>query len=153
MLPRKRVKRITLNEDAATSRAKATKILTTSGKEKGKGKAHAPASPEESSDSEGIYATHLTTSASEGEHHDPRSATSEPEDGEILSAQRAELRSKRLNDPSRIRTPYATPPPRALTQVVVPSPPAHGPSPRSMNNLKTAGLRTIIEEKRLSTDG
>uniref|UniRef100_M1DKU0 Integrase core domain containing protein n=1 Tax=Solanum tuberosum TaxID=4113 RepID=M1DKU0_SOLTU len=87
---RKRLKGITINEDAASSRVKPTKLPTTSRKGKGKGKAPPPASPEDSSDSDEIYATHFTTFESEGEHHDHQAATSEPED-ELLSAQRAEL--------------------------------------------------------------
>uniref|UniRef100_M1DT25 Putative plant transposon protein domain-containing protein n=1 Tax=Solanum tuberosum TaxID=4113 RepID=M1DT25_SOLTU len=152
MPPRNRAKGIKSNEDAAASRAKATKHPTTGGKGQGKGKAPALASPEISSDSDVIYVTHLTTSESEGEHQEDQAETSEPED-ELLAAQRAELRSKKMNDPSRIRTPQSTTPPPAQAQTVVLVPPVKGPSPKSMNRLKTEGLRTIIKEKRLSTDG
>uniref|UniRef100_M1DQE3 Polyprotein protein n=1 Tax=Solanum tuberosum TaxID=4113 RepID=M1DQE3_SOLTU len=149
----KREKGIIINEDAAASRAMATKPPTTGGKGKEKGKAPAPASLEAIYDSEGIYATHLTTSGIEGEHQDPQAAISDPEDDELLSAQRAELRSKRLNDPSRIRTPQTITPTPIQDQAVVPAPSAQGLPLRSMNRLKTEGLRTIIEEKRLSTYG
>uniref|UniRef100_M1D945 Uncharacterized protein n=1 Tax=Solanum tuberosum TaxID=4113 RepID=M1D945_SOLTU len=152
MRPRKKAKGIKINKDATASRAKATKLSTTGGKGKSKGKASV--SPKASSDSDGIYFAYLTSSESEGENHENQGATSAPEEDESLAAQRAELRSKGMNDPSRIRTHQDTTTPlSAPAQVVVLVPPVQGPPPKSMNRLKTERLRTIIEEKKLSTDG
>uniref|UniRef100_M1DXI0 Uncharacterized protein n=1 Tax=Solanum tuberosum TaxID=4113 RepID=M1DXI0_SOLTU len=152
MSPRKTAKGIKINEDAAASRAKATKLHTTGGKGKGKGKA--PTSLEASSDSDGIYVAHLTTSKSEGENQEHEAATSEHENDELVAAHRAEMRSKRMNDPSMIRSSQATTTPhRAPAQAVVLAPPVQGPLPKSMTRLKIEGLRTIIKENRLSTDG
>uniref|UniRef100_M1DY35 Integrase core domain containing protein n=1 Tax=Solanum tuberosum TaxID=4113 RepID=M1DY35_SOLTU len=147
--PRGKAKGITLNKDAAASKNKSTKLSTIGGKGKDEGKA--PASPEESSDSDGIYDTYLTTSESEGDHHKPQTMASD--DDELVAAQRAELRSKKLNDPSRIQTPQVSPPLPVPKQAMVLAPSIQGPPPKSMNILKTEGLRTILEEKRLSMDG
>uniref|UniRef100_M1D886 Putative plant transposon protein domain-containing protein n=1 Tax=Solanum tuberosum TaxID=4113 RepID=M1D886_SOLTU len=146
----KKAKGITLNEDAAASKGKATKLPNTGGKGKGKGKA--PASSEDSSDSDDIYSRHLITFENDIEHQDQQNVASE--DDELIATQRVELRSRRMNDPSRIRTPQTTnSPPPVPAQAVVLAPLVQGPPSKSMNRLKTEGLREIIEEIHLSTDG
>uniref|UniRef100_M1DL53 Uncharacterized protein n=1 Tax=Solanum tuberosum TaxID=4113 RepID=M1DL53_SOLTU len=106
--PRNKAKGIKINEGATVSKRKATKLSTTVGKAKGKGKA--PTSLEEN-----------------------QSATSG--DDKLIIAQRAKLRSKMLNDPSRIRNPPpTTPTPQVPEQAIVLAPPIQGPPPKSVNS-------------------
>ncbi|WMV09298.1 hypothetical protein MTR67_002683, partial [Solanum verrucosum] len=85
------------------------------GKSIGKGKGPAEQCPaKDSTDSMGIYETHLTTSESEGEDNlgsrSPASI-SEPEDDQ----RRVELRSKALHGPARMPVTLTPPPPPTQT--------------------------------------
>uniref|UniRef100_M1DT79 Polyprotein protein n=1 Tax=Solanum tuberosum TaxID=4113 RepID=M1DT79_SOLTU len=97
--PRVKENGITLNEDAVASRNMATKLSTTGGK--GKGKDKTVKLSDASSNSTGFYTNDPTTYDSESMGSD---------EDEMMEAQRNELRSKQLNDPSRIRNPRSTTP-------------------------------------------
>uniref|UniRef100_M1DZD5 Putative plant transposon protein domain-containing protein n=1 Tax=Solanum tuberosum TaxID=4113 RepID=M1DZD5_SOLTU len=75
--------------------------------------------------------------SSEGDSQDSQASISEPEDEQLIQARRVKLRSKSINDSSRIPVP-PTPVPSASAPVpltehtVVPAPPVQGPPPRHL---------------------
>uniref|UniRef100_M1DZW3 Integrase core domain containing protein n=1 Tax=Solanum tuberosum TaxID=4113 RepID=M1DZW3_SOLTU len=126
MPPQKRACGVIINEEAVASWAKAKKLPPKRGK--CKGKVPVIVTPaEESSDSEGVYETHLTISNSEGDSQDDSLfSISEPEDDTLLQARRAELRSKAMHGLSRILEPL-------MPTLLAPAPPVQGPPPWSLN--------------------
>uniref|UniRef100_M1DTV2 Polyprotein protein n=1 Tax=Solanum tuberosum TaxID=4113 RepID=M1DTV2_SOLTU len=90
-------KGITINDDAVASKSNVAKLSNTS--RKGKGKDKTVELLDASSDSMGFYTNDPTT-------YDSESMSSDED--ELIEARRNELRSKQLNDPSRIRNPRST---------------------------------------------
>uniref|UniRef100_M1DCP8 Integrase core domain containing protein n=1 Tax=Solanum tuberosum TaxID=4113 RepID=M1DCP8_SOLTU len=125
------------------------------GKVKGKGPVH-PSLTEESSDSMGVYDTHLTTLESDGKGNSGVKSpvsVSQPEDDQTSHMRRAELRSKALHDPARISVPPTpSPPPAQVVEQIPLVLPVQAPPPQLLNIRKAACLSTILEEKILSTD-
>ncbi|WMV50528.1 hypothetical protein MTR67_043913 [Solanum verrucosum] len=96
----------------------------------------------------GTNSTHLTSSESNNEEAAGSKTLNQTPatEGELLKWKRLELRSKTVHDPLARLPALPTPPISQEPQV-----PRH--PPQSINRLKSTGLWTILEEKRLPMDG
>uniref|UniRef100_M1D9P6 Putative plant transposon protein domain-containing protein n=1 Tax=Solanum tuberosum TaxID=4113 RepID=M1D9P6_SOLTU len=96
-----------------------------------------------------VSETPENNSTRERESVDSQAEPSEPDDDQILQSRRAKVRARSRPDSSRAPAADTVPAP---APIVMPVPPVV-PPPRLLNRLKVDGLRKILKDKLLSTEG
>uniref|UniRef100_M1DHP1 Uncharacterized protein n=1 Tax=Solanum tuberosum TaxID=4113 RepID=M1DHP1_SOLTU len=141
--PRSKTKGITIKEDTDVLKSKVAKLSTNG--EKGKGKYKILKLLDASTDINNFYRNDPNQSKIKDVDYDEE---------DMLIVQRAERRIKKLRNSSRARTyqPATTTPPVPKKAMVL-APPVQGPPPKSMNKVKAARPRILLEEKRMPIEG